>query len=178
MTFTPEMLALAGGIFLLRVINYSISTLRMVAITRGKRALSASMAFVEAFLFAVVMASVVTDLDNVANLLAYCLGAAVGSYLGMILERRFITSYSSVNVITRHHAEAITSALRENGYGVTETIGQGRDGEVSIIHSSASNRDVPHMLRVIRAVHPDAFVEIGQASTLQRGWLPGGVPRR
>ena len=37
MTITPEILLTAGSIFLLRVLNYAISTIRTVMISRGRR---------------------------------------------------------------------------------------------------------------------------------------------
>ena len=33
------------------------------------------------------------------NLLAYCAGFSVGNYVGMVIERRFITSFMTVNVV-------------------------------------------------------------------------------
>ncbi|NOG48308.1 MAG: hypothetical protein HND48_01825 [Chloroflexi bacterium] len=118
MTITVDMLLAAGAIFLLRVLNYAISTIRMVAITRGRRLLASGLAFIEAFLFAVVIASIVTDISsNVLNLIAYCLGAAAGGWVGMALESRFITSYMTVSIIprVREAGHAIAVALRDGG---------------------------------------------------------------
>lgn len=78
--------ALAIAIFVMRVITYAIGTLRMVVITRNMRFIAATFAFLEAFIFAVVIANVVQNLEDGWNLFAYCLGASVGSYLGMFLE--------------------------------------------------------------------------------------------
>lgn len=175
---TPDAIVLALILFCLRVFNYSISTIRLVFIARGRRLLSAMLAFIEALIFAVVMASVVADLRNLANLLSYCMGAAVGSYVGMTLEAHLITSYSTINVVVSEHGKAIADALRAKGFGVTVTHGEGRDGQVDIIQSSANNRTVPLAMETIRAIHPDAFVQVQTTNTLQRGWIPGGPPRR
>jgi uncharacterized protein YebE (UPF0316 family) len=174
MPFALEGLLFAGLIFILRVINYAISTIRLVFIARNRRFLAAALAFVEAFVFAVVMARIVSDLSNTINLVAYCLGASVGSYVGMAIETRFVKSYSTVTVITQELGEEIASRLRECGYGVTLTHGEGRDGAVDILRSSASSRDIPGMINVIRAINPHAFIEIEQARALMRGWLPTG----
>jgi len=98
---TPEALSLAALLFGLRVVNYTISTIRLVFIGRSQRALAAALAFLEALIFAITMASVVTDMSNLSNLIAYCLGAAVGSYVGMVLEARFITHYRTINIVTK-----------------------------------------------------------------------------
>lgn len=171
-------LLLAGLIFALRVFNYSISTIRLVFIARGGKVIAACIAFVEALIFAIVMASVITEINNIPNLLAYCFGAAIGSYLGMWLEARFVVSYSTVTIITREHAQTIADTLREHNYGVTVTRGEGREGEVSLIHSSTVNRSIPKLIALVREINPDAFIQTEQARTVQRGWIPGGPPRR
>lgn len=175
---SPEIILLALLIFALRVLNYAISTIRLVFIARGVRSLAAMMAFIEAFIFAVVMASVVSDLHNIPNLIAYCAGAAAGSYLGMTLEARLFTRYSTATIITSRSGQEIAEALREQGYGATVTRGEGRQGEVIIIRSSIINRDIPGVMKIVRSINPHAFVEVEAAQSLQRGWIPGGPPSR
>lgn len=174
MTFDAVLLAL--GIFLLRVLNYTLATIRLVAITRQMRLLAACLAFIEALVFAVVIANVVTDLNNWVNMLAYCLGASVGSSVGIFLEGRFITSYRTVNIITNALGHEIALALRDAGYGVTETRGEGLDGEVIMLRSVIVRRDVNKFLEVVRSLSPDAFVAVEEARSVQRGWIrtPGG----
>lgn len=178
MEVTMDALLLALLLFSLRVVNYAISTIRLVFIGRDMRFLSAVTAFLEALIFAVVMASVVTDLSNWLNLGAYCFGAAVGSYVGMWLEARFVISYSTVTIITPNHSQEIAQALRDAGYGVTITQGEGRDGAVTLIRSSAMNRDVPRLIKVARSISDTAFIDVEAARALSRGWIPGGPPRR
>jgi uncharacterized protein YebE (UPF0316 family) len=122
----------------------------------------------------VVMAQVVSDVSNsLINLFAYCIGASVGSYLGMAIESRFVTSYSTVSIISKTHGKELAEIIRSHGYGATITYGEGRDGQVMIIRSSMSNRDLPALLALIRKECPDAFVEVEAARALVRGWYPG-----
>jgi uncharacterized protein YebE (UPF0316 family) len=138
--------------------------------------LSAVMAFFEALVFAVVMASIVADLRNILNLVAYCAGASVGSYVGMVLESRVIRTYSTVQVITHENGQALAEKLRACGYGVTETEGRGRDGMVSIVRSSVQSNDLPRIMAEIRRMIPGAFIEVENARTISRGTIPGMPP--
>ena len=174
MVITVEVLIGAGLIFFLRVVNYAVSTVRTVAISRGRRGLSSVLAFIEAFLFAVVIASIVQDItSNWVNLIAYCMGAAAGGWVGMVIESRFITGYMSVSVIAhkqeRGHDMAI--ALREGGFGVTETIGEGLNGPVTMVRSVVVKRDVQNLLEIVRHVDHEAFVSVEEAHAIHRGWL-------
>lgn len=165
-------------IFVLRVFNYSISTIRLVFIGRDYRLPAAGIAFVEALIFALVMSQVLRDVTYLPNLFAYCLGASVGSYLGQYLEARFIVSYSTVTIIMQEKGEQLANALRAANFGVTRTKGEGRDGEVDILRSTSVNRDLPILKKIINEIQPEAFVEIEAARALSRGWIPGGPPRR
>lgn len=178
MIITREALLFALLVFGLRLANFTIGTIRLVFIGRDRRTLASVMAFFEAFIFAVVTASVVSDLTNWMNLLAYCLGAAVGSYIGMWFESRFIVSYSTVTIITRDANESITHALREAGFGVTVTHGEGRDGAVDIIRSSVINRDVHTLFELVHSISESAFIDVEPIRALSHGWVPGSSARR
>jgi uncharacterized protein YebE (UPF0316 family) len=174
---TPDAILFALVLFSLRVFNYAISTMRLVFIGRGWKLPAATIAFLEALIFAVVIAKVVSDLNNLTNLMAYCLGAAVGSYVGMWLEARFVVSYSTVTIITAEKGQEIANALHDNNYGATLSKGEGREGAVDIVRSTTINRDVANLLRVVHNIYPDAFIDVEAARSLYRGWIPGGPPR-
>jgi uncharacterized protein YebE (UPF0316 family) len=175
MTFAA--LLTAGFIFILRVLNYAISTIRTITITRQQKLLASFLAFLEALLFAVVIGNIVKDLDNFLNLMAYCFGAAAGGWVGMVIESRYITSYMVVNVISEK-AHAMALMLRDKGYGVTETQGEGRSGPVTMIRSVVENRELPEVLHTIREVEPEAFIAVEEARAIERGWLRAGLNRR
>jgi len=175
---TPEVMGLALLIFVLRVVNYAISTIRLVFVGRGMRGYASAIAFFEALIFALVIAQVVSSLNNLAYLLAYCLGASVGSYMGMWLEARFVMSFSKVTIMARLNGSEIAEALRRHQFGATLSHGEGRDGSVAIIHSSVVTRDIPRLMDIVRGVNADAFVNVEPVSSLRRGWIPGGPERR
>ncbi len=169
--FSLDALLLAGLIFALRILNTGIGTIRLVIVTRQQRLLAAFLAFFEALLFAVTISGVAADLNNIMNLMAYCLGFSVGNYVGMVIERRFITSFMTVNVICSNRGHEIATALRESGYGVTETVGEGKDGAVTMLRSVVVNREVPKLLNIIRSTHAEAFVAVEEARAVHRGWV-------
>lgn len=170
---------IALTIFGLRVFNYAVSTFRLVTISRGRRFISALLAALEALIFAVVIAEIVTDLENLLNLLAYCAGAAVGSYVGMLLETRFITSFSVINVIANAEAgQRLAAALREAGFGVTTLTGEGRDGAVIALRTVVNKREAKLVHRTVREVHPEAFVTVEEANAVQQGWVRLKMPGR
>lgn len=166
-------------IFAMRVLNYSVSTVRLVTISRGQRVIAASLATFEALIFAVVIANIVSDLDNLLNLFAYCAGAGAGSYTGMILESRIITSFSAVNIVSEAATgQTIADSLRESGFGVTTLYGQGRNGIVSTMRAVVNKREVSAVNRLVRELDPDAFITVEAAGNVQHGWVHVRTPGR
>ena len=168
---TLEAFALALLIFGLRIFNNAIGTVRVVMITRDMRFWAAVFGFIEALTFVVVIAGVAKDLSNLPNLMAYCLGYAVGGYIGMAIEARFIVSYLEATVISGKQGHELAIGLRERGYGVTEATGSGRDGEVLILRSVIQRRDASDFSKIIRTITPTAFVSMVEARAVERGWL-------
>jgi uncharacterized protein YebE (UPF0316 family) len=166
-----EALLTAVGIFLLRVLNNGLGTMRVVLITRQRRFLASVLAFIEAWLFAVVISNVVKDLNNAPNLIAYCGGFAVGGYIAMLIESRYITSYRIVNIFTDERGHEAALKLRERGFGVTETFGEGRDGKVLVLRSVVTHHELPRLMREAQAILPDAFIAVEEARTVQHGYF-------
>jgi uncharacterized protein YebE (UPF0316 family) len=172
MTLEGSLLALA--ILVLRIINYSVGTLRLVAIGRGLKLFAAVLAAFEGLIFAVVIAGVVQDLENILNLTAYCLGASLGSWAGMELEARLVKSYVIANIFSAEKGRTIAERLREAGYGVTETIGEGRDGIVITLRSVINKREMTSFTRLVNEINPDAFIAVEEARGVRHGWLGTG----
>ena len=166
-----EVVFTALAIFVLRVVNYAIGTVRMIAITRNLRLLAAVLAAIEALVFAVVIAGVVQDLDNLINLFAYCAGAAVGSYVGMIIEARLVRGYMIANVFTNGDGDLLANQLREAGFGVTTTESQGRDGLVMILRTVLDKREMKRFSTLVNEIKPGAFMVAEEARNVQHGWL-------
>lgn len=172
---TEEALFTALLIFVLRVVNNAIGTVRLVTLARGMRWLTAILGFFEALIFAVTISGVVTDLTNILNLIAYCGGFSIGAWVGMSLEARFVTTFVIVNIFASKNGHEIALALRQNGYGVTEMVGEGHAGDVTMLRSVTSHRDVSRISAVVKQIAPESFVAVEQVRSIQGGWIRQGT---
>lgn len=166
-----ELLARAGGIFLLRVLGNMVITLRLVMLMRGSRLIVMLLAALESLIFAVALGSVVSDLKNLVNLLAYCTGFAVGAYLGMELEQRLIQRFVAVQVISPARSHAIAAAIRAAGFGATESWGQGAQGEVGTVRVVVGHQEVRDVVRIVQEVDSAAFVTIEELRGISHGYF-------
>ncbi|PJF40665.1 MAG: DUF2179 domain-containing protein [Chloroflexi bacterium] len=168
---SSEAILLALAIFALRFLNSALATVRMIMVTQHRRWLSSVIATIEAVIFAVTVAGVVNDLTNILNLGAYAFGFGFGSYVGIMIEERFITGFVAVNIITPNDGHSTAELIRSMGHAVTETVGEGRDGQVCMLRSVINRRDAPGMIQHIKQTNTDAFISVEEARAVHRGWL-------
>jgi len=157
-------------IFFIRVADMSLDTLRVLFVVRGRRPQAWVVGFVQSALWVIAVASVLSHLDNLLNVLAYAAGFATGNVVGMRIEERLAIGHSHLRVISRQRGEAVAGAVRSAGYAVTELSGKGKDGAVSILTTSVRRRDIdPVRIEVLQA-DPDAFVTLSDVRPLHRGF--------
>jgi uncharacterized protein YebE (UPF0316 family) len=171
MFFNIDPTILVVLIFVLRVLNNAVGTVRSLMMHYDRRVWGFLFASIESLMFAYTAGIVLTDLNNIPNLMAYVLGFAVGGYVGMFIERRFIHIYDTVNIIASpQQAREMAVCLREKEYGVTETHGEGAMGKVAMLRIVAHHRDIPEIIQMCRVIKPDAFITVEEARFIQNGF--------
>jgi uncharacterized protein YebE (UPF0316 family) len=158
-------------IFVLRVANNGLGTIRVISMTYGRRGLAFVLGFIESLIFAFTASKVLTDLENIPNLVSYALGFSVGGYLGMWIEQRYVTGYMAVNIISASTGHEIAVALRDNGFGVTEVHGEGVQGEVIMLKCVVHRQQVSEVVRLANRIDSGAFITVEEARTVLRGWV-------
>jgi len=167
------MLSVIGAflfIFCCRVIDVSMGTLRMLYTVRGRKYLAGALGAVEVGVFLVAISKVVSSANDPARFLGYCLGFGAGVVLGITIENWLAPGNTAVSIISREAWSEISTALRDVGFGVTETIGRGKDGLVHIIHSTIRRRDFPYLMQVVKEIDANAFITTGEAHFVYRGY--------
>lgn len=162
-------------IFLLRIGDVSLSTVRLLLTVRGHRILVPLLGFLEVLIWIFAVSGVVTNLESPGLMVGYAAGFATGSWVGLLLEERMALGLATVRAVVREEGPAVAAALRELGHGVTEQPGQGREGPVEILVSVLARRRVPEALHAIDELAPHSFVVVSEPRTVRRGWLG---PRR
>ena len=157
-------------IFVLRLINMTLATMRLVLTVRGRKWVAAIVGFFESFIFVFAIARVVQDLNNIFNMIGYAGGFASGILVGLALERRLAIGFGHVRIISSQRGSEVAAALRKAGYGATELVGRGREGHVSVISSTVRRRDITNVDAVAIAADPACFVTVDEVRPLRRGF--------
>ena len=173
MSFTAQLLLSAVFIFILRVTDTSLDTLRVLFIMRGRKGLAWFLGFFEPIIFVVAISTVVSDLGNPINMVGYAAGFATGNLLGMIIEEKLAVGYSNIRAISSLQGTAIAEKLRAEGFAVTEIPGQGKNGAVTILNCSVLRKHTRRVDELVRSVDDSAFITTEDVRPIARGfWRP------
>lgn len=171
MTILPIFQALL--ILCLRVIGISTSTLGTILTVQGRKLPAILVGSLSALVYVLAIAQVVTNLQNVLNIIAYVVGYGLGTWVGMLLEQRIALGYSDVRIISVEQGAKVAATLREAGFGVTELYGHGQASPVGMVEAIVPRKSVPQVLRLAEEVDKQAIVAVSEARTVQRGyWKP------
>lgn len=161
---------LALGIFVLRVVDMSLDTLRVLYVIRGRRPLAWVLGFFQSIIWVIAITSVLSTLGNLWNLFAYAAGFASGNVVGMMIEERLAVGHGHMRIMSSRRGSAIAEAIRGSGYAATELSGRGKDGMVSVINCSVRRRDVQLVRSQVEEIDPDAFITVQEIRPLNRGF--------
>ncbi|HEX9090588.1 MAG TPA: DUF2179 domain-containing protein [Anaerolineales bacterium] len=159
-------------VFLARMADVSLGTLRIIFISRGKRNLAPLLGFVEVFIWITVVSQIVSHAHNLLAYLAYAAGFASGAFIGMYIEGRLALGTQVVLVIVPDDATPLMAHLRSAGYGFTTVDGVGANGPVKLIYTIVQRRCLESVLSIIHQTHPHAFLSIQDVRSTQEGIFP------
>jgi uncharacterized protein YebE (UPF0316 family) len=157
-------------IFLLRVSDMSLDTIRVLFVFRGKKSLAWVLGFFQSLLFVIAITTVLANLDNLFNIVAYAAGFATGNVVGMLIENRLAVGHIHMTVFSPFSGPRIVDALRKSGYGVTEVSGRGRNGMVSVLHIAVLRKNVMDVETIVLEMDKDAFITAEDVRPIRRGF--------
>jgi uncharacterized protein YebE (UPF0316 family) len=160
-------------IFLLRLVDVSLYTIRIMLVRRGYKALSWVFAFAQSIVFVLALQAVFSDFGDWGKVMGYSLGFATGMILGMWLEQRLAIGYLHLRVISYARGDELTARLREAGYPVTEVSALGRDGVVTLLNCGVRRRNAHIVEKLVSEIDPQAFITEEDVRPVQKGlWRP------
>jgi len=153
-------------IFMARITDVTIGTIRIVMISKGAKKWAPFLGFVEIFIWLLAMTKIFQNLDNWLCYFAYAGGFAAGNYIGLIIEEKLAVGIVKIQIITRKNADKLIENLKEAGYGITHHAAQGSNDFVSIIYSIIKRHEIGKVEKIIKATNPQAFYSVEDVKTV------------
>ena len=148
-------------IFIARIGDVSMETIRVIYISRGIKYLAPIIAFFEIVIWLLAMEVVMSDLSNIANFFAFAFGFAMGTYVGLVIEEKLSIGMVILRIVTTEESnEEIASFLQSENFGVTSLDAKGARGNVKMILTLVNRVDVPRITEHLQTTNPHAFFSI------------------
>jgi uncharacterized protein YebE (UPF0316 family) len=159
-------------IFLARIADVSIGTVRLIFVSRGFKYLAPLVGFFEVLIWLLAIGQIMKNLSNPVCYIAYAGGFAMGNYVGMYIAEKLSLGLVLIRVITRKDAGPLVECLRSENYGVTSIDGHGASGEVRVVFTIVPHREVQSVVDLVKKFNPQAFYSIEEVRHVEKGVFP------
>ena len=155
-------------IFLARISDVIIGTIRIVMVAKGQTYIAPLLGFFEVLIWLIAISKIMQNLDNWICYVAYALGFATGNYIGLIVEEKLAMGVVQIQIITKANAKNLIEKLKTEGYGITHQEAHGAIEEVSVIYSIVQRTDLNHVIEIIRSYNSNAFYSIADVKFVNK----------
>jgi|SRR5680860_115475 len=159
-------------IFIARICDVSIGTIRIVMVAKGQKIWAPILGFFEVLIWLLAISRIFENLDNWLCYLAFGLGFATGNYIGLKLEEKLAMGIVKIQIITRKPANLLIENLTAAGYGLTHHEAQGSNENVSIIYSIIKRNEIQKLEEIVKTTNPKAFYSIEDVKSVSHGLIP------
>ena len=159
-------------IFLARIVDVSLGTLRIVFVSKGLKYLAPLIGFIEVIIWLLAIRVIMQNLNNAVCYIAYGAGFAMGTFIGLLIENRLALGNSLIRIVTQKDASALINDLQSKGLGVTRIDAQGANGKVNVIYSIIKRQKYKDVTEAIKKFNPKAFYTVEDVKLVSEGVFP------
>lgn len=165
-------------IFFGKILEVSLSTLRIVLINRGIRTVGSIIAFVEIMIWLIVASSVLVGFqEDFLKGVVYSLAFAAGNYVGSWLDDLLAFGFSSVQVIISDpvRARQIVESLRAREFGVTSLDVHGKDEDHCMLLMTIKRKRLAEVLGWLEENCGGAVITVSDVKSQRGSYLKKSV---
>ena len=161
-------LKMLAMIFIINFAYITLNTIRFMLTMKGYRVIAPLVSMAEITIYVLGLSMVLNRLDNPLNLLVY----KIEDYLAL--------GYIMVSVILPSTTEQfhLPETLREHGYGVTQSVAYGREGERMVLEILSPRKNERTLYKLINQLEPRAFIISYEPKFISGGFWTKKVRKR
>jgi uncharacterized protein YebE (UPF0316 family) len=147
-------------IFMARIMDVSINTIRIIYVLGGRRLTATVLGFFESFIWLMAIRQIFEHMDNWVCYVAYPGGFAMGILVGMIIEERIAYGKVIVRIITRKDVTELIAFITKNQFRYTRVASEGLDGPENLVFTVLPRENLEDLLAKMKAILPTAFYTV------------------
>lgn len=159
--FVKEWILIPLLIFFARLIDVSMSTVRIMLIVNERRVAASILSFLEMFVWLVAVTQTLKNLSNVMCYIGFAGGFAVGTYIGMMIEKKLSMGIVLIRITTTEKdGQALISFLKQHKFRITSVNAEGNMGKTNIIYTVVMRKEMNSVIEVIKQFNLNAFYTV------------------
>lgn len=147
-------------IFLARVSDVSIGTIRIIFVSKGIKYFAAIAGFFEILIWLMAIGQIMQNFSNFYYYFFYAGGFAMGNLVGIIIEEKISIGIVGIRIITRRDAKELIKSLRSLNFSATVVDADGPKGKVKIIFTVVNRQNISEVIKIVKKYNPGAFYSI------------------
>lgn len=158
-------------IFIARVFDVSLGTVRTILTVKGKTLISGLIAFVEVSVwFAVVKEALNTSYQSLYIPIAYASGYATGTIIGTFISKKYIKTLVSVEVLTNKATKKNIEFLQKEGFSISKVQAtHDSNNKSSILFITINSKYLDKLKNLITKIDEQAFIVINESKIIHNG---------
>ena len=164
-----NMILACFNIFISRIIDVSLGTLRTMFVVKGNKIISSSIAFVEVLIWFYAARAALVNYDNSFLIaLFYSLGYATGTYLGTLINEILIDGIYNIQVISTKITTNDILKIRSANFGVSvlKTV-----DNKNILYLSINKKRYKECINIIKSIDKNSFIVVNDAKVAFNGYF-------
>jgi uncharacterized protein YebE (UPF0316 family) len=166
-------------IFLARIADVSINTIRIIFVMNGDKLISTLLGFFESLIWLLAIGQIFQHLNNWVSYVAYPGGFAMGIYVGMLIEEKLALGKVVVRVISSENLSCILSYMVKNDIRYNVLSGESAKGNENILFTVVKRDQLPSLINEFNACLPQAMYTVESVKKAgEAGVMPETPSRR
>lgn len=161
-------------IFLARIADVSLGTLKTVSCVKGKTVEPFILAFFEVLIWYFIAREVLNTTGNTFLIaIVYALGYATGTLVGSLLSKVFIKGVVGVQIVLKEGNDNLIKKLRKIGYevAVIELKNDYEGKNKDMLYIQVNNKNIKELTNIVKSYDKNAFIVVNETKLVQNGFI-------
>ena len=160
-------------IFLARIVDVSLGTVRTVLIVKDKKIPASIIAFFEVFVwFLVAREALNTSVSSLLIPIFYAAGYATGTLIGSFISSKLDSLMAVTVIIKETKVKKLMQEIRDKGFGVSNIDLKNTTKEKKgLLLIQLNKKSLNNLTKIIRNMDTNAFVTINETKYCQNGLI-------
>ena len=161
-------------IFFGKILEVSVSTIRLVLINRGERIKGSIIAVFEMLIWLLITGTVLSGFQkDIVRVFIFAIAFAIGNYVGSWMEDQLAFGLCSIQVIVPESTinQELLLKLRNNNFAVTTFKGKGKDGDRDIMFLHIKRKSIPKAVELIKSDINNAVIVVNDSKIVHGGFI-------